>query len=120
MNYLLLISQKNYLALGHIMAEISTVKKTKWPEKFKCFEIGFLGFKKQRMESKLKVGAIMEHETLNGFLQTLVGYENMVDACLNASKKGLNRFQLLKSKKLMESLKAEINTQLAEQGFNVK
>ena len=120
MNYLLLISQKNYLALGHIMTEISNVKKSEWPEKFHGFELGFLSFKKQRMESKPQVGAIIEYDNLNGFLQTLVGYENMVDACLNASKKGLNRFQLLRSKKLMQSLKAEINAQLAEQGFNVK
>jgi len=119
MNYLIMISQKSYSMLSHIMAELNSVKKSEWPEKFKSFESTFLGFKKQRMESKPQVGNIVEHKELNGFLQTLVGYGNMVDAYLKAPKKGLNHLELVQSQKLMALLRTEINTQLLEQGFKV-
>ena len=101
------------------MAELNSAKKTEWPEKFKDFESTFLGFKKQRVESKPQVGNIIEHEKLKGFLQTLVGYGNMVDACLEGAKKDSNRLELIRSQKLMASLRTEINTQLSEQGFKV-
>ena len=102
------------------MAELNSVKKSEWPEKFKSFESAFLGFKKQRMESKPQVGNIIEHGELKGFLQTLVGYGNIIDACLKASLSDSNDKSLLQSQKLMALLGTEINTQLREQGFNVK
>ena len=101
------------------MAELNSVKKSEWPEKFKSFESTFLGFKKQRMKSKPQVGNIIEHRELKGFLQTLVGYENMVDACLKGAKNLLNRSELVRSQKLMALLRTEISAQLSEQGFNV-
>ena len=101
------------------MAELNSVKKSQWPEKFKRFESAFLGFKKQREESKPQVGNIIEHEELKGFLQTLVGYGNMIDACLKGAKNLLKRSELVRSQKLMASLRTEINAQLLEQGFKV-
>ncbi len=101
------------------MAELNSVKKSQWPEKFKSFESTFLGFKKQRVESKPQVGNIIEQKKLNGFLQTIVGYGNMVDACLKGAKKDSNRLELVQSQKLMALLRTEINAQLSEQGFKV-
>jgi len=118
-NYLLMINQDSYLALGHILAEINQVNKKQWPEKFVHFETAFENFARQRMENKAKVGGILTTETVNGFLQTLASYKDMVKACLDKEKKSSNRSKLKTSMHLIESLVEEISPQLNEQGFDV-
>ena len=119
MSYLILLTQQSFLALGHIMAEISSIKKNEWPSKFKDFESVFIGFKKQRIESKPQVAHIIPKTEIKGFLGTLTGYRNMVDANLNAAKIDSNRSELRNSQEILEALRIEINPQLAEQGFSL-
>ena len=115
----LLITQKHFLTLGHIMAEIATMSRDKWPPKFLEFESCFKTFYKQRVKNKPLIGAIVAHKQLIGFLNTLAGYSELLDAQISACKTFWTGWTLKRSHSRLKSLQSEISAQLNEQNFNV-
>jgi len=115
----LLVTQKQFKTLGHIMGEIATMSKHDWPDKFIKFELAFLNFLKQRDETKTHVGAILDSNTLKGFLSTLAGYMELLEVEIKACNKFWPRVYAKRSRKLLESLRTEISTQLSAQKINV-
>lgn len=119
MNHLILVSQQHFGVLLHILDEIKVIPETEWPEKYYHFKERVNDFV-QRNEKKEMIASIIPSDQIKGFLDTIGGYKKATENSLTVKEYKPIKHHLKKNLALLNGLIKAINTQLAEQNFNVK